>query len=170
MHAFRLALIVAALVATLPAYAGKAHVHGTGTLDIGIDRGQFSIALELPLDAATGFERAPKTDREKADLAQAAKVLNDAATLFVPTPAAKCSLTDARVSVPFLDGKALPVGEHADIEAEYRFRCTDPAALKGVETTLFRHFKRLYRLEAQRVGPAGQGAGRLTPKQPAIAW
>ena len=59
---------------------------------------------------------------------------------------------------------------HADIDARYVFHCANPAALKGIETTLFKHFKRLYRLEVQRVGPVGQGAARLTPKQPVLNW
>jgi hypothetical protein len=39
-----------------------------------------------------------------------------------------------------------------------------------VETTLFKSFKRLYRVEARRVGPVGQGAARLTPKNPVLSW
>jgi hypothetical protein len=60
--------------------------------------------------------------------------------------------------------------DHGDIDASYVYRCAKPAALKSIETGLFKHFKRLYRLEARRVGPAGQGAARLTPKNPAITW
>jgi hypothetical protein len=59
---------------------------------------------------------------------------------------------------------------HADIAAEYSFRCTNPAALKGIETTIFTRFKRLYRLEVRRNGPNGQGAIRLTPKKPTLGW
>jgi len=98
-------------------------------------------------------------------------VLDDAERLFVPTPAAKCSIESKRVNVPFADGKPANGGDaHADIEAEYVYRCTEPAALKGVETTVFQHFRRLYRLDVRRVGPQGQAAGRLTPKQPTLTW
>lgn len=161
----------AALLLSVSAHAGKGHVHGAGSVDIGIDQGQLTVALELPLDAATGFERAPKNDREKAELAAVSRLLQDAESLFVPTAAARCSVASKRVSVPFTDGKPAPAGEtHADIEAEYVFRCAEPAALKGLETTAFRHFKRLYRLEVRRIGPQGQAAGRLTPKQPTLTW
>jgi hypothetical protein len=48
---------------------------------------------------------------------------------------------------------------HADIDANYVFRCANPAALKGIETTHLQSFKRLYRLEAQRAAPRpGQAA------------
>jgi hypothetical protein len=155
------------LAFTLPAHAGKGHVHGEGKLDVSIEKDSITLALELPLDAAVGFERAPKTDQEKAALTTAEKALRDPA-LFRPTPAAQCTAQPAQVTMPAFDGKQ---GDgHGDIDATYRFRCAAPAALKSVETTLFKSFKRLYRVEAQRVGPTGQGAARLTPKNPVLNW
>ncbi|MCX8018207.1 MAG: DUF2796 domain-containing protein, partial [Rhodocyclaceae bacterium] len=59
---------------------------------------------------------------------------------------------------------------HADLEASFVFRCAQPAALNSLTTSLFQAFKRLYRLEGRRVGPRGQGAFRLTPKQPTLSW
>lgn len=158
-------LIAAAFAFFLPAvHAGKAHVHGEGKLDVAIDKETITISLELPLDAAVGFERAPKSDREKAALAEVERVLKDAAALFVPTPAANCTATEVKVGMPKFDG------DHADIDADYAFRCANPAALKGIETAIFKSFKRLYRLETRRAGPAGQGAMRLTPNKPALIW
>jgi hypothetical protein len=150
----------------LPAHAQ--HAHGEGKLDVVIDKDSIAISLELPLDAAVGFERAPKDEREKAALAAAEKALGDAA-LFVPTPAAECRPQPPKVVMPAFGAKA-GADDHGDIDASYVYRCAKPAALKSIETGLFKHFKRLYRLEARRVGPAGQGAARLTPKNPAITW
>ncbi len=160
-----LALALAAL--SLPALAGKGHVHGEGSLEVVIDKDKLSLRLELPLDVAVGFERAPRNDKEKAALAAAQQVLSDPA-LFAPTPAAGCKAEPARVEMPMFDGKK--PAEHADIEATHAFRCATPAALKSVETTIFKRFKQLYRLEARRAGPSGQGAARLTPKNPVLAW
>jgi hypothetical protein len=54
-------LLFIALLAVLPAaHAQHKHVHGEGQLDVAIEGGKISLALELPLDAAVGFERAPK--------------------------------------------------------------------------------------------------------------
>jgi len=153
------------LLLVFPAHAGKAHVHGEGTLDVSIDKATITLNLELPLDALTGFERAPKNDREKAALTDAGKILGDAAALWLPTSAAKCTVQSVDVSLP-----KFAAGEHADVDAHYVFRCAAPAALKNLETTLFKQFKRLYRIESQRVGPSGQGAQRLTPKSPTLAW
>ena len=164
MRMTQLLAVLAAL--SLPAHAQ--HAHGEGKLEVVIDKGDIAIDLELPLDAAVGFERAPKNEREKAALATAEKVLGDAA-LFVPTPAANCKAQAPRVVMPAFGAKHGDDG-HADIDASYVYRCADPAALKSVETGIFKSFKRLYRLEAQRVGPGGQGAMRLTPKNPVLTW
>ncbi len=164
MHPIRLLALLAAFA--LPAQAQ--HAHGEGKLDVVIDKDSVAINLELPLDAAVGFERAPRNDREKAALAATEKTLGDAA-LFVPTPAAECKAQTPKVVMPAFGAKAGADG-HGDIDASYAYRCANPAALKSIETGIFKSFKRLYRLEARRAGPAGQGATRLTPKNPVLAW
>jgi hypothetical protein len=159
------------LILSTTAHADKAHVHGTGSLNVVIEKNQLTLSLELPLDAVVGFERPPRTAAERTALDNTARILNDAATLFTPTPAAQCTVQAVRVNMPFRTApKPGATDGHADIEAHVVFRCATPSALKGFETTLFTHFKRLYRIEVQRVGPAGQAAGRLTPKQPRLNW
>lgn len=162
--------LIATLALSFSAHAAGGHHHGTGSVEAAIDGGQIRIALELPLESAVGFERAPKTDKEKAALADTAKLLNDANAVFVPTPAAQCKVESSQVSIPHTEGAPADKDGHADVDATYVFRCANPAALKGVETTLFKHFKRLYRLEARRVGPTGQGSMRLSAKQPTLSW
>ncbi|MFN3883129.1 MAG: DUF2796 domain-containing protein [Rhodocyclaceae bacterium] len=170
----RLLPLVLACTTSL-ALAQHKHVHGEGQLDVAIDAGRIELILELPLDAAVGFERPPRNEKEKTALAAAAAALD--AVPFLPAAAARCALETKHVHVPFLGGddrrdRHAHEGEthHADIEAHYGFRCAQPAALKSVETTLFQSFKRLYRLEVQRNGPAGQGKHRLTPKVPVLSW
>ena len=164
MHPIHLLALLAVLA--LPAQAQ--HAHGEGMLDVVIDKDSIAINLELPLDAAVGFERAPRNEREKAALAATEKTLGDAA-LFVPMPAANCTAQPPKVVMPAFGAKA-GADDHGDIDASYAFSCANPAALKSIETGIFKNFKRLYRLEAQRVGPSGQGKQRLTPKNPAITW
>lgn len=165
------ALASAALVGLMalggasPVLAQHRHVHGEGLLNVVVDPGSLTLALELPLEVALGFEHAPRSDREKKALAAVEQALADAPGLWRPTPAAACAVQSVEVTMPAFAG-----GEHADILARYRFACARPEALKGVETTLFQQFKRLYRIEMQRVGPKGQGAQRLTPKTPQLLW
>lgn len=157
-------LLAASLLLALPlAHAQQKHVHGEGRLDAALEKETLTLNLELPLDAAAGFERAPKNDKEKAALATTLKTLKDSA-LFQPNAAAQCTVQSVQVSMPKFEG------EHADIDANYVFRCTAPAELKGIETTLFKRFKRLYRIETQRIGPTGQGAQRLTSNKPVLRW
>jgi len=99
------------------------------------------------------------------------RALGNGAALFIPTPTAHCALVSSEVNMPFTKGKERGDKDgHADVDANYVFRCTSPAALKGIETTLFRRFKRLLHLDVQRAGPSGQGAAQLTPKQPVLSW
>ena len=113
-------LYLALALATASAHAAKGHVHGAGTLDVSIDKGRISLMLELPLAAATGFEHAPKTPKERAALENAENLLKDAATLFVPSRAAECALKSAKVTLPFsADKNGAANSNHADIEAEY---------------------------------------------------
>jgi len=165
-HLLLLASLAALAASTLPAHAQ--HAHGEGKLDVVIDKDGIAINLELPLDAAVGFERAPKNEREKAALAAAENALGDAA-LFVPTPAANCKAQAPKIVMPAFGAKA-GTDDHGDIDASYVYRCANPTALKSIKTGIFKSFKRLYRLEARRAGPAGQGAARLTPKNPVLAW
>jgi hypothetical protein len=163
----RLILLLASFAFfSVSAYANKAHVHGEGKLNVAIDKDTVTIDLELPLDVVVGFERAPKNDKEKAALTNAEQILGDAA-LFTLSPAAKCTAQPVKLNMPGFQAKD---GDHADIDARYTFRCAVPAELKSIETGVFKQLKRLYRLEAQRVGPSGQGAMRLSPKQPILVW
>ncbi|MBL8466221.1 DUF2796 domain-containing protein [Methyloversatilis discipulorum] len=158
----RTALLLAVWSAT--ALAHERHVHGEGKLNVAIDGGVVTLELELPLDVTVGFEHAPQSDKKKAALAAAAETLGNAAALWALTPAAGCRVESARVGLPEFKG------EHADVDARYVFRCRHPAALTAVETTLFKAFGRLHRIEVQRIGPTGQGAARLTPTNPILRW
>lgn len=159
------------LIATLffPACVlAAAHVHGKGRLDLVVDGAEFTISMELPLDSLIGFEHAPRTPAERATLSAALKQLQEAATLFLPSVAARCSVKSVQVADPF-SGKDGKPG-HADIDADYVFSCASPAALKAVEVRLFKMFQRLHSLEFQRATPAGQAGGSLSPGQNVVRW
>jgi len=161
----KLSALIAVFLFAFPAYAHKPHVHGEGRLDVAILQDTITLDLKLPLEAVVGFERAPRNDKERAALANAEKLLNDPAALWQATPAANCVAESTKVIMPKLEKEG-----HVDVEARYVFRCAQAAALRGVEAMLFRHFKRLHRIETQRTGPTGQGARRLTPNNPRLTW
>jgi hypothetical protein len=161
----RCIVLIALLTLTSTAVAHGKHVHGEARLEIAIDKESVELALEMPLDSAVGFEHAPKDAQQKAALEDAVRRLGDAGALWRLTAQAGCTLKSARVETPQFGADG-----HADLDADYVFQCAHPGALKSIETTLFKAFPRLHRIESQWVGPAGQGARTLTPKQPALKW
>lgn len=167
----RLKHLASGIVLAVPllALAAPAHVHGVAHMDLAVDGNTLSVSLEMPLDSAIGFEYLPKTDQQKAAMAEATETLKKAAELFTPTAAAECTVESVEVENPFPDGKAKADG-HADFDADYVFHCAKPAALKGLETNLFKRVSRLHRIEVQRATAGGQGAATMSAKQPRISW
>ena len=151
------------------AIAAPAHHHGSAKMDVSVEGNVLTIGLEIPMDSTVGFERPPRSDKEKAAYAAMTTKLKDAAALFSPTAAANCKPTGTEVRDPFPDGKAKSDG-HADIDATYSFQCADPSALKGFETTLFKAFKRLHKIDVQRTTPSGQGKAKLSGNAPRLSW
>ena len=104
------------------------------------------VHLEAPLTNLVGFERAPRSAAEKAVAQQAMARLRDGEAIFVTSPAAGCHLesvqldfgaltpafTAASDSAAKASPGATPGGEHADLDADYTFRCTAPAALHQI--------------------------------------
>lgn len=152
-----------------PAHTHGAHQHGVAHLLLAVDGDTLSIRLESPLDNLLGFERAPRDARERAAADALLARLQGAHDLFIPTQAAGCSLTSAKVEAPVLQGRAA-AGGHADLIAEWRYGCRAPEKLSGLRVLLFRHFQRLTRLEAVVAGPRGQRAPRLGPRMPDLTW
>lgn len=171
----------------------EAHVHGIGQLNLVLDGAELYIELDSPAANIVGFEHAPSSDADHAALDEAVKTLADGERLFRLTPAAGCSLDDAKTASALLDDdhahddhghaddkehehhdedaehahdKEGGHGDHethADIQATYHFTCKDPNALDGVVVELFEAFPGNERLKAQFVVGDRQGAVDLTP-------
>ena len=161
----RIAPVLLALMAALPlcATAQHAHEHGQLRLSIAVDGEQLSIALEAPLDSLVGFERAPRTDAERRNAAAALARLRDAAALFAPDAAARCTAQPVELEAGLLAPGAVgkPGQEHADLEANYSFRCAQPAQLRALQTSLLEAFPRARRIDVQVAGPRGQRKATL---------
>lgn len=157
------AWLLASLSLALPALAAEhghagqhAHQHGLMKLDVALEGQSLTVDLESPLDSLLGFERAPRTAAERQ---AATTVLNQLrqGQLLKPDAAAQCQLAEATVEAPVLTQPAgAAAGEHADLDAHYRFTCQQPAQLRQLELGLFDAFARLQRVEVQWAGPQGQ--------------
>jgi hypothetical protein len=154
---------LALLLATAPAAAHKAHVHGVMALNLVIEGATLSVQLETPQDSLVGHERRPRPGAETAAAAAALALLRDAPRWLRPDAAAGCSAGPVELMPGRLEGAAQPGetdGGHADVEASVSWRCTDIAALRGVDVLLFEHFQRTERIEVQVAG--GSGPARQT--------
>lgn len=171
-----LALIFPAwLCAATAALAGDAHVHGEARLAVAVDGPTLTLMLESPADNLLGFEHAPRNDSERAAVTQLKETLNRPAELFVPTPEAGCALSGTQLaSALFAAGHPhahdAHGAEHTDVKAEYVFHCAQPGELDGLEARLFDRFEGLGKLKAEVVGPRGQKAATLGPRQRLLSW
>ena len=173
-----------ALLALSPLAVGgehdhHAHVHGAAKLEAAVEGGRIDLHLESPLEALLGFERAPRTDKERAAVARMHQSLRQAEKLFAPTAAAGCKLVSVQVAAPVLEsghpehhhkGKPDEQVEHADLDADYRFSCAQPDKLTGMEVRLVEAFPGMRRIDAQVVGGKGQSAARLTARMRFLSW
>jgi len=148
------------LAAPLAQAHGKKHVHGEMALDVAVDGPTLQLQLTAPLDTLVGFERRPRNDAERAAAAAALATLRNPAAWMTPDAAASCTPGELTLEPGPLEGEAKP-GEqagHADVELSVTWRCSQPAALKGVALKLFEAFPRTKRIEVQVAG--GQGPAK----------
>lgn len=158
---------------TVAAASGGAHVHGTAAIDIVIEGSELHLDLHSPLDHFVGFERAPRTEREKRALDALRTKLMQPERLFVISTAARCTPEAPSVEMPFgqaSNGTKNEAGEHAELHASFTFRCAAPEALRSIEFRLFDFFPGMERVKAQLAGPRGQSAATLTSKRRTLSW
>ena len=173
LSSLSLAALLAAPAGAL-AQAQHAHVHGQLKLDIAIDGPTVVIAMESPLDNLVGFERAPKNDAERQTVEDAMTALKAADKLFAIDPAANCKLGPVELESAALglgkQGAAIAADAHADLDATFSFNCTNAAAAKYIDVSLFTAFKGTRQIVAQIVTPQGQFQRTLKRPNARLAW
>lgn len=179
-RASRFRVFAAALAATAlasAAWAGKAHEHGVARLDVGVEAGRVTLSLEVPLEDLVGFERAPRTDAERAAVTTALARLTEVDRLVRIDGAAGCGPGKVVLVAPMwgIDAAAVPGAAspasaaparapsapapreaHGDLEATFEFRCSNAPRAGHIEVGLFEAFARLKRIEVQAVTARGQ--------------
>lgn len=157
------------------AHGNKAHVHGHARMQVAVEGNEIFVDWQAPMDSMAGFEHAPRDEKQRQAVKKVEDQFRSPGKMFIPTAAAKCTAQPAEVKFPFKaysgtgsahEGKEV----HSDLEAAIRFECENPAALNGMELKLFDVFARLQRVDVQTIGPRGQSAARLTPKQRRLQW
>jgi len=191
---------VAASLACGQSLAQHAHVHGNAELQVTVQGQSLTVLLATPLENLVGFEHAPRTDKQKAAAQALGEQLARPDVLFVPSQAARCTPSASVVNAPVLgmngviegyvakqpvaqsgkpadrghshgDKKGAAGGDgHAELLAQFTYKCEQPAALKGLEVRLFDAFRGVRRIDAQVAGPAGQKAIRLSSSRRMVSW
>jgi hypothetical protein len=144
------------------------HEHGSGQLNVAIEDNTLSIELSLPAINVVGFEHPAVDESERKQIMQADRLLRDGAGLFMPNPAAQCTLIAAQVESVLLDhaentaaSAAHDTEEHADFDVAYEFSCAEPSQLQTLNISLFKDFTGLRHLRAQLITPDGQTGTEL---------
>ncbi|MFA7243531.1 MAG: DUF2796 domain-containing protein [Sulfuricellaceae bacterium] len=165
-------LLTAHCLTPSPAMAEPgAHVHGIAKLQVAVDGDTLTLDFESPLDNLLGFEHMPHSEKQIAAVRAMAERLNKPGNLFLPTPAASCTVLSTKLESPVLAPAKKANGDgHADLDAEFIFKCAQPGELRGLEVRLFDAFPNLRRLDVQVAGARGQSAAKLTPTQRRISW
>ncbi|MDR0549741.1 MAG: DUF2796 domain-containing protein [Deltaproteobacteria bacterium] len=101
---FALALVSSSGFAQAP----PAHEHGAAQLYIVIDQKDVELSLDGPLINFIPFERAPNSPQETEEVKKMGQILNEAAEIFVLTPAAGCQAKGVRLTSEVLDASLLP--------------------------------------------------------------
>lgn len=173
------------------AASDHAHTHGIASLQVAVEGERLTLEFSSPLENLVGFERAPRTDKEKAAVRQMVERLQKPEDFFAPSPEARCVRTSVKLDSPVIaaqlaangaaakggtppptDGRAgqAKASEHAALSAKIVFRCEQPQNLKGLTVALFDTFPKLRRVDAQVAGAKKQMATRLTTRNRHIPW
>jgi hypothetical protein len=143
---FRSRLLVAFLC-TLPAAAMAQHTHGVATLDVAVDDRTVNLRLVASADDVYGFERAPRTDAERATRRAALDALRTAAaTLFVFDARVNCVVSSARVTDDPAAGSS-----HREVVAEYALQCQRTPVGTRLRLDLLTRFPDISSVKATRL-------------------
>lgn len=152
----------------------SAHTHGLVNIQIIAEGSDISVDMSLPSADAVGFEHAPTSDTEKAQLTAALNALQAPDSLFTLNASAGCTLKHGTVETALQDvqpaqhptahGSSQTGPEHADIDVFYAWHCANPRELKAIGVNLFSHFKSLATITADIIINGKQSRINLTPK------
>lgn len=163
-----LALISTGVQADDHSHNAAAHQHGVGHLNLVLEGQQLILELSTPAEDLLGFEHAPRTPEQQAQLNTLKEILGQPEKLFTLPAAAQCdpepvtlhsSLFAESVGSGSDDQAA---DQHADISAHYAFHCARVENLQHLEVILFEQFPGSTKLLLQAITPSGQYGGELS--------
>lgn len=136
-----------------------AHVHGTAELQIMLEETGATAALRIAGMSAVGFERVPRSDAERGRLDRFRSAVASAGWLAFPASAG-CQLSGSNVSAPGFEetpSDEETEGEHAEIRATLRYRCTNGDRTSELSVNLFEPAHELQTVRVEWITPLSQG-------------
>ena len=150
-----------------------AHEHGAALLLIAWSGNELAIDLETPAYNVLGFEHAPSSQAEQAQLEESLAAIQEGALLEL-TAEAECTLLSADVTTSLVEEEAEEDGDeetHSDIEAAYHIECGSPEELESLDAApLFAQFPNFESLRVQWISDSDQSATELTPAAPVLTF
>lgn len=161
-HALASLLVGLASLGTLSQTFAGPHEHGVAHLNIALEGSRLDISIKVPLESLLGYERAPRTDAEKAAATALLERFRQGQPVLALPQKAQCKPAGpAQVTAPLIEGQASATTGHGDLQAQYRFDCAQANELREIDVTLFDVSKGLSRVRAQMIGPQGQSQSVL---------
>lgn len=149
------------------------HEHGVAQFDAALDGTSLEIELRSPAVNLLGFEHAANSAEDKRKVADTRAQLEQPDRLFGLSAEAHCKLDEARLESPLFASKGHDhdAGTHSDIHARYRYSCSAPEALPGLDLRgLFEAFPGTEKIQAQVIGPNGQQGRQLRAEHAQITF
>ena len=151
-----------------------AHEHGAATLTIAWSGNELAIDLETPAYNVVGFEYAPTSEGDIAQLDESVAAL-EAGDLLQLSPEADCTVTSAVVQTDLSEAANAEEEEeeetHSDIDVAYTVQCQNPDNLESLDASgLFARFPNFEALQVQWISDTQQSATELTADNPIVSF
>lgn len=128
----------------------KAHVHGTATMDISIDKNEIEVDLKIPGMDLVGFEGKAKTKEQRENLKTVTNLLTQDYQLFTLPESAGCTVTKRKLEAEHDDDDHGGIG-HSGYEYEIEYKCKDISKVTELDINIFRDIQSLSEIQVQLV-------------------
>jgi hypothetical protein len=149
-----------------------AHEHGKVTLNVAVDAAALFVALDAPAINVVGFEHTPRTPQERAAARHASEFIRSGHSLIGFPPGAGCRFVSTGFVEPNWEGdgevseaeqgKTREHDQHADYEAQFKYRCEHPEELAWFEPWLIAKLLNVTETRINLITPAGQRSETVT--------
>lgn len=151
------------------------HAHGLATMNIAIADSNVFLELETPWDNLVGFEHKPSTEEQHAMVDSALESLRQASSVVVLN-GGSCELHEVHIENSMgsdeheeheeHDDHADHEGEdtHSSLLVSYEYKCEDISSLSDIEVAAFSTWENFESISVQMIGPGGQSAVDLSPR------